>query len=105
MVLVLMADKKHNVKFPVMETDCLNDSVRELCLDGRCENILIRSGMYTMKDIISRNDLLSQIKGAGKGSINKIMHAFCEYYYIHLPSKKEKESYLKKLIQLNLQEV
>lgn len=114
MVLVYMADNKHNIKFPVSkemlkETKAKHFSylyapIQELCLDGRCENIMIRAGMHTIHDIILKREVLSQIKGAGKGSVNKIMHSLCEYMYIHLPNRKAKNEYLRRIIELNLQE-
>lgn len=90
------------VKFPVIQNkEFMEMHIDEMDLDQRSINVLKRSGVFTIKDIIKNLNLIQNVKGCGNKTVSRIMYKICSCYYSEL-TETEKNKYLMEIIKLNI---
>ena len=99
--------RKGKVIYPINETETLKGtSIDVLNLDTRCSNGLKRNKIYTIGELLTsiENGTLIQIHSLGRKSVSRIMYELCAYQYTNL-SNEGKDRFLKRIIELNKEEV
>lgn len=101
---VLTQINSESIKFPIRETaNFLQVPITNLDLDNRSLNALSRNGILTVKDLLNNHARLIGLRNFGRKSFNRTMYALCAYQYSQL-SETEKQKYLIRLIELNLEQ-